>query len=217
MRTLETILQDHGSALLIDASSSTLHGGWLVRGEPARWATVEKEAGTGLYLLLAELDLSPNQAGAFIFCEGPGSMLGIRTVAAALRVWCALQPRPVYRYRSLDLLAHASGRPNRTFICDARRRSWHALTVDEQGAFTPIHRLATEALPAGEICMPAGFRSWTQLPQPEPKQVPYGPAELSSTLAQTACFEPTDDPDAYQPERPAYAKWTPQVHQAPSA
>ena len=217
VRTLESILLDHGSVLLIDASSSPLHGGWLVQGETARWATVDQEAGTGLYLLLAELDISPNQAGAFLFCEGPGSMLGIRTVAAALRVWCALQARPVYRYLSLDLLAHAQGGPGRTFICDARRRSWHALTIDEGGAFSPIRRLATQELPAGEVYMPEGFRSWTQLPTPAPKRIPYDPALLSHKLAQVPCFQLTEDPDAYQPERPAYAKWTPQVHQAPPA
>lgn len=217
MQSLDSILQAHGSVLLIDASSTPLHGGWLVAGEPSQWATVTKEAGTGLYDLLQQLGVSPNDARAFVFCEGPGSMLGIRTVAAALRIWCALAPRPVYRYRSLDLLAHAAGKPGRTFLCDARRRSWHALTINDQGAPSPIRRLETDELPPGAMCMPEGFRSWTELPSPAPEIVPYTPSLLGDRLSHVECLELTDDPDAYQPERPAYAKWTPQIHRAPNS
>jgi tRNA threonylcarbamoyladenosine biosynthesis protein TsaB len=217
VRSLDSILQAHRSALLIDASSATLHAGWLAAGETPRWATVRKEAGTGLYDLLAQLKLSPNDAGAFIFCEGPGSMLGIRTVATALRTWTALARRPIYRYRTLDLLAHTAGQPGRTFICDARRRSWHALTIAADGTFEPIRRLATADLPAGDICMPEGFRSWTPLPSPAPTLLSYNPSLFSTELRNVACLESTHDPDAYQPERPTYAKWTPQVHQAPNA
>lgn len=217
MRSLESILHEHGSTLLLDASSSTLHAGWLEAGTEPRWAAVEQEAGTGIHVLLGQLAVSPNAAGAFVFCEGPGSLLGIRTVAAALRVWCALSARPIYQYRSLDLLARTEGKPGRTFICDARRRSWHTLTLDAQGKPGPIQRLATDELPSGQICRPGGFRTWTPLPSPAPEVVPYSPPQLGSTLRAVEMLTLAEDPDAFQPERPDYATWTPRVHQAPPA
>lgn len=215
MQSLNSILAEHPSLLLIDASSQTIHLGWLQQGEPAQWSAIEQEAGTGLYALLEKSRFSPNDAGAFAYCEGPGSILGIRTVAAALRTWTALTPRPVYRYRSLDLLVHAEGRPGVTFISDARRRSWHAITIDEDGTAEPLQRIPEGELPAGELLMPQGFRTWTELPTPTPETVPYNPSRLMDDLADTQLFSVCTDPDAFQPEPPAYARWTPQVHQAP--
>lgn len=215
MQSLNSILAEHPSLLLIDASSQTIHLGWLQQGQPAQWSCLEQEAGTGLYTLLEKNGLSPNEAGAFAYCEGPGSILGIRTVAAALRTWTSLTPRPVYRYRSLDLLVHTEWRPGATFISDARRRSWHAVTIDGEGTPEPLQRIPEGELPPGELLMPAGFRTWTELPSPPPETVPYDPARISDDLADTALFSVCNDPDAFQPEPPRYARWTPQVHQAP--
>ncbi len=201
--------------LIIDASSADLQVGWQETDAETRWVTVECEAGTGLYRALAELDVDPNRAGAFVFCEGPGSMLGIRTVAAALRTWVALDPRPVFSYRSLDLAAHALGQANATLICDARRQSWHALTINDQGMPTEIRRVGTDDLPAKATYTLRGFRSWTPLPVPAPAEVDYDARLLTGRLSGTPLLQENQEPDAYQPERPTYAKWTPQVHQAP--
>lgn len=215
VQSLNSILAQHQSLLLIDASSQTIHLGWLQSGQPAAWSAIEQEAGTGLYALLEKSGLSPNDAGAFAYCEGPGSILGIRTVAAALRTWTALSSRSVYRYRSLDLLVHTEGRPGATFISDARRRSWHAVTIAADGAAEPLQRIPEGQLPAGDLLLPQGFRTWTALPTPAPDTVPYDPIRISDDLADTELFSATTDPDAFQPEPPSYARWSPQVHQAP--
>ena len=215
VQSLNSILAEHQSLLLIDASSQTVHLGWLQQGQTPRWSAIEQEAGTGLYALLEEGVLSPNVAGAFAYCEGPGSILGIRTVAAALRTWTALTSRPVYSYRSLDFLVHTEGRPGATFISDARRRSWHAITIDAEGSPEPLQRIPEGELPSGELLMPQGFRTWTELPTPTPKSVPYQPARITEDFADTDIFSVSPDPDAFQPEPPSYARWSPQVHQAP--
>lgn len=217
MPSLNAILADHPSLLLIDASSQVIHLGWLRRGQPATWQATEQEAGTGLYQLLDRADLSPNDVDAFAYCAGPGSMLGIRTIAAALRTWVALRPRPIFHYRSLDLLVRTAGQPGATLICDARRRSWHAITLDSVGRPQPLTRIPEGELPAGPLLMPAGFRTWTTLPDPPPLTVPYEPPLLASTWSDEDLFALTDDADAFQPDRPTYARWTPSVHQAPSA
>tara|TARA_B110000305_G_C19431341_1_gene636423 strand:- start:1664 stop:2323 length:660 start_codon:yes stop_codon:yes gene_type:complete len=213
--SLTTILADHQSLLLIDASSQVIHVGWLRRDQPAEWISIEREAGTGLYILLEQAGLSPKEAGAFAFCEGPGSMLGIRTVATALRTWVALTPRPIFSYRSLDLLVHTEGRPGATFITDARRRSWHALTLDSAGQAQPLQRIPEGELPSDNLFIPSGFRTWTELPTPPPETVPYDPTQLSTKLADSDIFAVSTEPDAFQPEPPSYARWTPKVHQSP--
>lgn len=216
MPSLNTILTTHQSLLVIDASSQVLHVGWLHCDQPAEWHAIEQEAGTGLYALLAQSNRSPNDVGAFVYCEGPGSMLGIRTVATALRTWVALSPRPIFHYRSLDLLVHTQGRPNSTLICDARRRSWHAVMIDSQGQAAPLQRIPEGELPMTNLLVPAGFRTWTALPEPPPTTVPYEPTALSGPLAEVDLLRETAAPDAFQPEPPSYARWSPQVHQAPA-
>jgi tRNA threonylcarbamoyladenosine biosynthesis protein TsaB len=216
MESLQNLLDQHGATLIIDAASVRLQVGWATPSSEARWVSLESEAGTGLYQALAELDIDPNAAAAFVYCEGPGSMLGIRTVAAALRIWVALVPRPIWHYRSLELAAHVHSQPGATLICDARRQSWHALTLDTAGQPSEIRRLVAADLPQDSCYTLAGFRSWTPLPKPAPAELPYDATLLTGQLANTPLLRPTEAPDAYQPERPTYTKWEPRVHQAPA-
>lgn len=215
MEPLQALLDQFGPTLIIDAASARVQVGWVEPNAKARWVTLEQEAGTGFYTALQQLDVDPGAAQAFVTCEGPGSMLGIRTVAAALRTWMALNPRPIWQYRSLELAAQAHMQPGRTLICDARRQSWHALTIDQDGQPGEIRRLPTAELPVQGLHTLAGFRSWTPLPQPPPTELSYDASWLTGSLINTPLLRPTEAPDAYQPERPAYAKWEPRVHQAP--
>jgi len=203
--------------MLIDVAGTELQVGWFVSDQIPTWVSIEAEAGTGLYRAIEQLAISPNCARAFIFCEGPGSILGIRTIAAALRTWTALNPRPIFAYRSLELAAAQLGTPGATLIADARRQSWHTLTLDDQGGSGQIKRLPTDELPPGPIYTLAGMRSWTPLPHPLPPALPYDAAKLTTDLAEVPLLRETAAPDAFQPERPTFAKWTPKVHQGPIA
>ena len=208
MPSLRQLLADHGSLLLIDAASARVQVGWLTPGRPARWAGSDDEAGVGVFRSLAELAVAPADAGAFLFCDGPGSVLGIRTVAMALRTWCVLAPRPVFAYHSLAVVAAALGRPGATVIADARREAWHAMTPG-----SVLRRLPAAEL-AGELIMPEGFRHWSPLPAGV-THTPYGLAELLPRVADSDLFRPTDAPDAFLHAEPSYATWTPQIHRAP--
>ncbi len=216
MQSLREIQAHHPTLLLIDAASTVIHVGVTTNDGPVRWRRREGEASSVFFALVAELAAKPDQMDGFIFCEGPGSMLGIRTVAAALRTWVALCPRPIWSYRSLELTARAHGQPGDAFICDARRQSWHQLTVSHgAGNLTPIERVPTTAL--GTVRMPTGFRTWTPLPAPPPEIVPYEPAQLTSELIDVPLLRDCPEPDAFQLEAPDYARWSPQVHRAPEA
>jgi tRNA threonylcarbamoyladenosine biosynthesis protein TsaB len=222
MLPLRALLVERDSLLLIDSSSTRIHVGLLrARAEPW-WDVQPTEAGIGVFAateaLLQRSGLALSDIKAFAFCDGPGSVLGIRTAAVALRTWNVLQPRPLYSFCSLALLAHALRRSGETapfsVIADARRDSWHCVTVDSAGAVSPLRRAAAASL-VGPLSMPEGFRHWST-PPPDLRIVPYEPPLLFAQLTDIPLFAETKAPDAFLHEEPVYQTWTPQIHRAPA-
>lgn len=208
MPSLRHIIERHSPVLLLDAASSRVQIGWLASFDDMRWASSEAEAGVGVFRCIEELGVSPHDAAAFVFCDGPGSILGIRTVAMAIRTWGVLKATPVFSYHGLELVAHALGRADVTLIADARRDSWHSLKLG-----SPLQRVQTTEL-SGELVTPDGFRNWTPLP-PAATRVPYVLADLIPRVLDLDLMRPTEAPDAFLHEEPSYVTWTPKVHRAP--
>jgi tRNA threonylcarbamoyladenosine biosynthesis protein TsaB len=210
MPSLSQILEQHSPLLLIDAASERIQVGLLGATAPSRWAGRADEAGVGVFECLDELDVEIGAVGAFAFCEGPGSILGIRTSAMALRTWTVLRPRPMFGYVGLAVVAHALGRPGAAVIADARRGRWHCLTLGG-----PLLRLPSAELP-GELLTPDGFRHWAPLPAGTAR-ASYELAALFALpqVADADLFRETGAPDAFLHQEPTYAKWTPQIHRAP--
>jgi tRNA threonylcarbamoyladenosine biosynthesis protein TsaB len=202
-------LSAHFPALVIDAASAQIQVGELAADGRSRWEASGDEAGVAVFQCVEKLGVDPGAVGAFLFCDGPGSVLGIRTVAMAIRTWCVLKPRPVFAYASLALVAHALGRESVSVIADARRDSWHHFQIGRG-----LRRLPTADL-SGALVTPEGFRNWTPLPSGV-ERVPYNIAELLPRVADVDLFLATDAPDAFLHEEPSYVTWTPQVHQAPA-
>jgi tRNA threonylcarbamoyladenosine biosynthesis protein TsaB len=207
MPSLRQLRADYASLLLIDAASSRVQVGWLTANGD-RWQTSGEEAGVAVFRGTEELGVDLAAVTAFVFCEGPGSMLGIRTAAMALRTWNVLSLRPVFAYQSLAVLAHALGKTNVTVIADARRESWHAFRVGGK-----LHRLPVAGL-SGALVTPEPFRNWSALPA-SVERVPYSVPELLAKTADEELFHATDAPDAFLHEEPSYVTWTPQIHRAP--
>lgn len=208
MQSLRRLLADHSPLLLLDAASVRIQVGWWAEKGEARWAASTAEAGVGVFECVQQLGVDPAAAGAFVFCDGPGSILGVRTVAVALRSWCVLRARPVFAYHSLAIVAQALGDPALTVIADARRDSWHCASIT--GA---LQRVPTAGLPA-RLVMPEGFRAWTPVPPGVPT-TSYCLAELLPAVQDAELFRPVQAPDAFLHEEPSYATWTPQIHRAP--
>jgi tRNA threonylcarbamoyladenosine biosynthesis protein TsaB len=213
VRSLRETLDAHAPLLLIDAAAMTVQVGWLEREAAPRWIAVTEEAGAGIFRALGLLGADPARANAFVFCEGPGSVLGIRTSAVAIRTWQVLRLRPAFAYRSLELLARARGRPGLTLIADARKQSWHAVTLDTAGAPGPLQRVAPEAL-SPPLATPEGFRQWSPLPPVRVEPLAYDVPELWRACDEAPLLRPAPEPDAFLHEEPSYVTWTPKVHQA---
>jgi tRNA threonylcarbamoyladenosine biosynthesis protein TsaB len=210
MPSLSQILREKSPLLLVDAASARIQVGLLAVAAPARWSARTGEAGVGVFECLDELDADIGSVGAFAFCEGPGSILGIRTSAMALRAWCVLKPRPVFGYFGLAVVARALGRPEVGIIADARRGLWHHFAQGGRLERVPAAQLS------GELMMPEGFRHWDPLP-PRTTLTAYDLASLFAlpAVAEADLFRATQAPDAYLHQEPSYAKWTPQIHRAP--
>lgn len=208
MSSLRQLHATHGSLLVIDAASARIQVGWLPAGQPARWAGSDEESGVGVFQCLDQLGTAPTEAGAFVYCDGPGSVLGVRTVAMALRAWRVVSPRPVFAYHSLALVARALNRADATIIADARRESWLCTSLTSS-----LRRVPTAEL-AGNLILPEGFRTWSTLPA-NVTRTPYVLADLLPQVADRDLFRATDAPDAFLHEEPSYATWTPQIHRAP--
>ncbi len=210
MSSLRQLLASHRTALLIDAASSRVQVGWLVADGDARWATSDDESGVGVFRCIESLRVDLADVAAFLFCEGPGSILGVRTSAMALRTWNVQKHRPVFAYSSLSLVAHALGRPDVGVIADARRESWHHFRLGET-----LRRVATAGL-SGALVMPEHFRHWSATPAGV-QIVPYSVADMLSRTGDADLFHETAAPDAFLHEEPSYVKWTPQIHRAPAS
>lgn len=209
MPSLRELRARYAPLLLIDAASAVIQVGALASA-PAedRWTRSSADAGTGIFEDLAALSMAPADCGAFVFCAGPGSILGIRTAAAALRAWRVIEPRPVFAYHSLSLVARSLEQPGRQVIADARRGLWHRCTGSG----------ALERVPAAELganlLMPEGFRHWSPLP-PGVTGTSYDLPSLLARAQDEALFAETNEPDAFLHEEPSYVTWTPHVHRSP--
>ncbi len=212
MASLRALLIAHAPLLFLDAASARVQVGLIEADGRMRWHGSDNEAGTAVFAGVAALGIDPTKAGAWVFCEGPGSILGIRTVAMALRTWQVLAPEVrCVAYQSLDLLARALGDPSATVIADARRDTWHAVQLGQ-----PMRRVPTTGLPADGLVLPEGFRTWSKLPASLPvRRVPYDLATLLPQAADACLFHAVESPEAFLHEEPSYALWTPQIHRAP--
>ena len=197
-------------ALVIDAASSEVQVGILTADGTSRWHTSNEESGVVVFQGVEKLGVDPRHVGAFVFCEGPGSVLGIRTVAMALRTWRVFKSTPIFAYCSLALVAHALGRKDVAVIADARREAWHRYRIDHGLERIPAAELT------GALVMPQHFRHWSPLP-PKVERVPYSLGELLPKIWDQDLLRATDSPDAFLHEEPSYVKWTPQIHRAPAA
>ncbi len=220
MLSLRALLAGHSSLLLIDSSSTRIQVGFLRPGHAAIWESHSGEAGVGVFkaaeAVLTRAARTIQDVESLAFCEGPGSVLGIRTAAAALRTWNVLRPRPLFAFCSLSLVAHQLVRQgSREFgvVADARRDSWHRVAVDAQANLSALERVPTSSL-HGALFMPDGFRHWSPLP-PGLKTTLYDVPTLCAESIDVPLFSPTAAPDAFLHEEPVYQSWTPQVHQAP--
>lgn len=207
---------------MLDAASPRFVTGlWLSSdGQAAAWRETHEEAGVGLFRTTEDLlhahGLKVTDLRTVIFCDGPGSLLGIRLVAMTLRTWMALPrevPLRLLTYRSLALVAadrlNEGAKPPFHVCSDARRNTWNLLHVTADGAFAEIQRCPAEELPhdGGPLFHPDPFPHWQALPAGT-LPAPYRPEVLPALIGTFPLLRETTAPDAFMIELPTYRTWS---------
>ncbi len=206
--------------LVIDSASQE-----IVVGTGSAWARRADEAGIGVFTgagdVLRLTGVALEQLGAIVFCEGPGSLLGVRIAAMAIRAWNATRAPggegpACFSYRSLELVAADlldSGMigVNEGFavITDARRSAWNTLEVAADGAFSHMRRVPAGDLEAGgqPIFHPEGFARWQPLPA-RARGAAYRPERVLALARKFPLLRPCAEPEAFLIEAPEYRKTT---------
>lgn len=208
--------------LVIDASSPEVVVGLRTTdsGSGDLWRRAKSEAGVGIFTamdaLLRQAQVGVDDLRSITFCDGPGSLLGIRIAAMAIRTWSAIRANTaleVFSWRSLELAAiellAEGNKPPFVVIADARRASWHVLVVDTDGEIGEITRVSSESPrpPHERVFAPRAFPHRQPLPL-QAQLVDYEPEKLwRAVLRRPRLLRRCASPEAFMTQMPEYRKW----------
>lgn len=206
--------------LLIDAGAPRCfvglwqNGRWLAHASPEAAALEGVFAGVEQILCDAKLALA--DVGGFIHNEGPGSILGIRLSAMAIRTWRALpqwREAPVWAFGQLHFAAAVyQAKYDETavnVISEFRQGRWNYLAA---GAMRVV---AIEQAEAERVPSPLVYVRQRKNWQPAPKHAiewsPEWPA-CADLLATPGLLHRVDQPEVFITEEAEFAKWSGERH-----
>ncbi len=213
-------------ALVIDGSASSVFAGIL--GSEGQWLARSEQTGAPLEMLFPTVETVLQDAEqplsalrSFIYCEGPGSVLGLRLCSMAIQTWSRLYPEAAhyFSYNTLQLCANLlvqdSILPEQTLIVsDWKKGAWNAVYITD-GVI-------------GETCVAddAAIADWNgalyHLPQRKGWQKPpasaltlaHAPGRLPEVMQTSTLLCPTTGVELYAAGVNTFAKWTPDRHRA---
>ncbi len=214
-------LPDQQPVLVMDACGATVQTGIYKNGEWLARADSEGDALENLYELcgacLDEAGLELKQLGAYLFAEGPGSMLGIRLTAMAINTWRCLPGlnHPIFSYRSIDLaaleLAGEKKLSNFSLVTRLRKKAYIVLRCDESQSAVP-EVLSDESIqtlkePVWELLLKG------RDPHTYPQQWPYSIESLPERLHRADLKLYAHETAApFQIQKPEYQRWQGERH-----
>jgi len=207
--------------LVIDSSSRRVCVGLFDEKGALSYRTSEEDASLSLFPLikglLTERDWQLSQISSIAFCEGPGSMLGIRTAIMGIRTWQGaglIEDKPIYSFSSLRIgaeLVRDSSASEDSFlvITDARRNSWNALRVDCQST-EPIRIIENAAIEAETVPLFSfnEFPTWTRS-QATINLLPYRPEKIFALPQFPKLLVENADANPMDLRSMEFAKWIP--------
>lgn len=215
-----------GPTLFLDAAGTMTFVGILQDGKWLEWASSEKQALESLFVLTRDLlhrhSMKIEDLRAFGFCDGPGSVLGLRLASACILAWqkTAPLPKPVFHYHSLELartwiLDNLRPHPASWLVTDYRRNRWLGTPLEKENCILEIDT-STFPEPHGEkqlFYLPQR-KSWD--PPPAGHQtILYPFKSLPRFMELNHCGRIRSDPVLALPGKSDYRKWTPARHRAP--
>ncbi|MFT4902270.1 MAG: tRNA threonylcarbamoyladenosine biosynthesis protein TsaB [Lentimonas sp.] len=214
-------------ALVIDGSGSSVFSGVL--GDSRKWLAQSKLSGAPLEQLFPSIESVLKEAAltlpairSYIYCEGPGSVLGLRLCAMAIETWSRLHPESnhCFAYNTLQLSAALLMRdvqvPDRVLlVSDWKKGAWNAVYINEGqiGATCVAESAELEAWDGALYHLPQ--RKGWQSPPPQAQTVEWAPERLNEVIhTSTLLLHPTEGVELYSNGVNTFAKWTAQRHRA---
>lgn len=209
-------------ALVIDGSGSAVFAGIL--GHDGQWIAQTTQEGAPLEELFPTVELTIREAGielseirSYIYCEGPGSVLGLRLCAMAVETWSRLYPESAnyYAYNTLQFTAALLSAPEKALlVSDWKKGAWNAVYIQdgEIGATTVVDD-AKIAEWDGTLYHLPQRKGW-QKPPANAQTVSYTPERFNEVLQKGASLRQTEGIELYSSGVNTFAKWTPDRHRA---
>lgn len=213
-------------ALIIDGSGSSIFTGVL--GTGYKWVGVTEQAGAPLEELfhsvestLTAAQLTLADIRSYIYCEGPGSVLGLRLCAMAMETWSRLYPESAsfYSYNSLQLTAATlrSKDPEldrALIVSDWKKDAWNAISIDgdtlRQTEVIDDEQLSKWDGPLYHLPQRKGW----QAPPENSATLKYDPSSLSEAWQNSGLLKQTEGVELYSTGINTFQKWTPTRHRA---
>ena len=220
------MLPSNKASLVIDSSGIAVFAG-LLDAERGWLAKAERDGGPleelfpVIEAVMTESGLSLKDIGNYIYCMGPGSVLGIRLCAMAIETWSRLYPNSAhyYKYNSLQLSAHAllhatPDLKDALIVSDWKKGAWNALYVrgGQVGATEVINDDALTDWQNLTYHLPQ--RKGWQCPPAKVQTLNYDPSILDAIHDAEDLLQITDRIELYSSGINTFKKWTPTRHQA---
>jgi tRNA threonylcarbamoyladenosine biosynthesis protein TsaB len=227
MDTASLINSEQYPALVIDGSGSSVFAG-VLRND-GQWLAHSEQTGAALEMLfptvesvLKDAELSLGDLRSYIYCEGPGSVLGLRLCAMAIETWSRLYPESArtFAYNTLQLCATLlkkdTSLPDLSLIIsDWKKGAWNAVYIAEGDiGQTCVADDPTIAEWQGALYHLPQRKGW-QLPPANVETLNYSPERLPEVMQQPGLLRPTSGVELYASGINTFAKWAPDRHRAP--
>lgn len=210
--------------LVTDCSCPGIRAGVLGSNGWISYVSKAGETGAALFdavkEILARAGLALENMAGFAFCEGPGSTLGIRINAMAIRTWNTLSPetRPIFAYKSLEAAACMIRESSRTsgefaVFSDFRKNAWNGCKTTVTGNYSKIETVTGEALeswPDHRYFIQQRIHSPGKAPGSE--LIVYDLKPLGQMASFLDLLSTCEKPTAFLVDKPEFKKWTPERH-----
>ena len=210
--------------LVTDCSCPGARVGILVKSGWLGYRNKSGETGAALFQavkeVLNESGLSLNQLAGFAYCEGPGSTLGIRINAMALRTWISLaeQPPLLFSFKSLEaavcmIRETESNKDAIAVFSDFRKESWNVCLSDHVGQYSPIEIIELTALASLEQDQYfVQQRIHSPGRPPNSRSINYDLDPLASSDQFIKLLKLREQPTVFQTSTTTFKKWVPERH-----
>ncbi|MDA9961867.1 hypothetical protein N9D63_03175 [Opitutales bacterium] len=201
--------------LLVDASSQVQVG----IPDSKDWLSLVREEKPALESLfvaipksLEEIDASISAIDAILFCEGPGSTLGLRVAATAVKtILRENEPSPtLFTYNALDLAAIMSNDLSRPILAPFRkgkRLLRSPISNSAIGSIEVLEEPISESLSKEALHLPS-LRSWETLPEGL-DVLDYDISHIAGLAGIAPILRPAEIPEVFTPLPAEFRKWKP--------